>query len=520
MFYMNLTRGLISIQGAALDEYNKKLSTLGVDLDSEIARIQKLELSSSKPVEMMKSGVRVRARLIELKRSDMDKQRAEAARFYGVSPFDKELRHFIPFVNSKKYKGTDPLREFGTSWHAAYQVKLREAEIARLEEQISVLEQKIQQAEIESLEENARQAIRAANTYRHALSVASIAPLIVAAAGASVAVQTAALRGSIRAGIAGLGGSLAAPLVAGVAALLYPSSLGNGERQEKYLLSMPLADLKLELDGPAQAAALVRGAVDLPLRMGFRSEVDGQAELFVTQFAGFSPSVRVLAAQFDAGIGGYSVAVGDDVSSTLVWTPAVTPPGNSNTSPVTPPSPSVLAGPTLEAIEGRLDEYPELADVGFDDYVIIFPADSGLPPLYVVFKNLRYLPGVGSGNGSVVDGTYLVEGNEKGAGVPVQIANNLRGRRFSSFNSFRKAFWRLVAEDPVLSLQFDRLALASMKAGLAPPAPKSEWVGERGKYEIHHEVRISDGGAVYDVDNLVILSPKFHLLKHKGSKGL
>jgi hypothetical protein len=515
MFYMNLTRGLISIQGAALDEYNKKLSTLGVDQDSEIARIQKLELSSSKPLEMMKSGVRVRARLIELKRSDMDKQRAEAARFYGVSPFDKELRHFIPFVNSKKYKGTDPLREFGTSWHAAYQVKLREAEIARLEEQISVLEQKIQQAEIESLEENARQAIRAANTYRHALSVASIAPLIVAAAGASVAVQTAALRGSIRAGIAGLGGSLAAPLVVGVAALLYPSSLGNGERQEKYLLSMPLADLKLELDGPAQAAALVRGAVDLPLRMGFRSEVDGQAELFVTQFAGFSPSVRVLAAQFDAGIGGYSVAVGDDVSSTLVWTPAVTPPGNSTTSPVTPPSPSVLAGPTLEAIEGRLDEYPELADVGFDDYVIIFPADSGLPPLYVVFKSRRYMPGEVSGEGKLIDGELLVSGNEKGQGIPALVAGEMRGRKFRNFGAFRADFWMQIANASEFSSQFGRLEIEMMKRGVAPFAPPDERVGGRVKYELHHKKRIADGGGVYDVDNIVIVSPKFHIKWHR-----
>ncbi|HEK1691043.1 TPA: S-type pyocin domain-containing protein [Pseudomonas putida] len=54
---------------------------------------------------------------------------------------------------------------------------------------------------------------------------------------------------------------------------------------------------------------------------------------------------------------------------------------------------TALVGPTLEPLEGRLDIYPDLSDVGFDDYVIIFPADSGLPPLYVMFKT----PGICQG---------------------------------------------------------------------------------------------------------------------------
>lgn len=35
--------------------------------------------------------------------------------------------------------------------------------------------------------------------------------------------------------------------------------------------------------------------------------------------------------------------------------------------------------------------------------------------------------------------------------------------------------------------------------------------GARKVFEIHHKVEISQGGAVYSVDNLLIVSPKYHI---------
>jgi hypothetical protein len=40
-------------------------------------------------------------------------------------------------------------------------------------------------------------------------------------------------------------------------------------------------------------------------------------------------------------------------------------------------------------------------------------------------------------------------------------------------------------------------------------------VGNRVKFEIHHQHWIKNGGAVYDMDNIVVLAPKQHIDTHK-----
>ncbi|MNH28358.1 Pyocin-S1 [compost metagenome] len=47
----------------------------------------------------------------------------------------------------------------------------------------------------------------------------------------------------------------------------------------------------------------------------------------------------------------------------------------------------------------RIDSYPEIADASLDDYVIIFPADSGLPPIYRMFQDRREIRGTMTGLG-------------------------------------------------------------------------------------------------------------------------
>ncbi|MEX5669801.1 colicin, partial [Pseudomonas neuropathica] len=34
--------------------------------------------------------------------------------------------------------------------------------------------------------------------------------------------------------------------------------------------------------------------------------------------------------------------------------------------------------------------------------------------------------------------------------------------------------------------------------------------------ELHHEIEISKNGAVYDIDNLLVMTPKRHIQLHKG----
>lgn len=370
--------------------------------------------------------------------------------------------------------------------------------------------------------EQALAAIRAANTYAFTLAT-TVAPHLVVPGVGGIGPSGAAgtLANAIGAAIASLKaariGGIAGPFAAGFAALLYPSELGNGELPENFVFSTPLTDLMPGLDGPEQVAALANGAVEMPLRMGSSSESENRAELYVaaTDDQAVSSTVRVLAAHFDAQTGQYTVATEDSPPRTLLWTPAVTPGSSSTTTPAVSPSTPALVGPTLEPIEGRVDAYPDLPDAEFDDYVIIFPADSGLPPLYIMFKSPRYMPGEVSGEGRVIEGNLFVDGNERGVGIPAQIASELRGKRFSTFGRFRNSFWKLVASDPEFAGQFDSRSLHLMSKGYAPLAPRNERIGARSKYEIHHVSAIAEGGAVYDVDNMVILSPRFHIDRHK-----
>ncbi|MFJ2456875.1 S-type pyocin domain-containing protein, partial [Pseudomonas protegens] len=192
---------------------------------------------------------------------------------------------------------------------------------------------------------------------------------------------------------------------------------------------------------------------------------------------------------------------------------------SSTTSPVQQPAPPVYTGATVTPVQGRIDTFPEVVDASFDDYIIVYPIDSGLTPIYVMFRDRREDPGVATGVGQPVSGIWLGAASQgEGAPIPSQIADQLRGREFKSWRAFREAFWKAVANDPVLSKQFDPGSLADMRNGRAAYARKSERVGGRIKIEIHHKKQIIDNGGVYDVDNLVAVTPKRHIQIHREGK--
>ncbi|GAA3523271.1 hypothetical protein GCM10022393_42600 [Aquimarina addita] len=93
---------------------------------------------------------------------------------------------------------------------------------------------------------------------------------------------------------------------------------------------------------------------------------------------------------------------------------------------------------------------------------------------------------------------------------PKRIADKLKGRKFKDFNEFRTEFWKTIADDPELFNQFGRASKSEMLKGNSPFALQTQQVGGRIKYELHHKTPIHDGGGVYDIDNLVIVSPRYH----------
>ncbi|CZF86944.1 Pyocin-S2 [Grimontia marina] len=151
------------------------------------------------------------------------------------------------------------------------------------------------------------------------------------------------------------------------------------------------------------------------------------------------------------------------------------------------------------------------------ELIVTFPADSGIPPLYLVFSSPRNKPGGVTGQGEDITGIWLESaGKDLGSPIPSQIADKMRGREFSSFDKFREAFWKEVYADEELRSQFRPGNQGNLKKGRAPKAVPSEWHFEKASFELHHVKEIQHGGAVYDVDNIRIVTPKNHNRIHYG----
>lgn len=264
--------------------------------------------------------------------------------------------------------------------------------------------------------------------------------------------------------------------------------------------------------------------IDLPVRLGLVAENE---EVMLVALAGSLADgrVKVRAAAYDAATNGYSATTDHNPAITLHWTPAQ-PPGaqlfGPTRLPIHAPSIEVLAGPNTQPVDAQVDEHPALEIGDIDDYIYWFPADSGLPPLYIVFKKRkgpRYEPGIASGHGAVIDGIWLGEATRgEGAKIPIQVADQLRGRTFRDFDHFREHLWKAVSRLPHLVQQLSVIDEDQVRQGNSPFASKTEVRGGRQRFEIHHIHEIQHGGAVYDIENLVLLTPNAHINNHKARK--
>lgn len=353
----------------------------------------------------------------------------------------------------------------------------------------------------------------------------SHAQLVFATSAGAVAIADNLMAGfaaSIRSAVAGLSGlaaGTASGLMVGVSAFVYSPVLGNGELPERFLLSLPLADLLPGQLPDLDRLASERARLNLPVRLSARPLTGSLAELLVVPVAGTKrPSgVRVVAAGFNAGNNTYSATLTDIPPTTAVWTPAVTPADSSTLFPIENPSPPRYMGGNLVPIEGRIDAHPGRGSIRFDDFILVFPSESGLPPQYVMFRDRRNDPGVASGHGAPVAGGWLgAAAQGDGAPIPSHIADQLRGRQFNSFRAFRETFWKAVFNDEKLADLFNETSLNEMKKGKAPIVRMNDSAGARVKYELHHKVGLAEGRDLYNADNINIVTPKAHVEIHKG----
>jgi len=290
---------------------------------------------------------------------------------------------------------------------------------------------------------------------------------------------------------------------------------------EPFAVSVPLFEL-----APTEARdwlylAQMESEVDLPFRMStdvakFRhgtlshglTEITELVHVYAVATGGIVPrGVKVRAALWDADSQEYRFMRPGLPACTVSWFSHSSPHSGSSLDRKRGSGSSYKAPVRVPVVE----EIPIIEDLSFDDCIVVFPYDSGIEPVYIMFKGAREYAGVASGAGQAVADSWLL-GTSDGVGAPVpsQIATQLRDKVFKRFSFFRAAFWNAVANDPQLSRQFTAEDLAAMNTGRGPSTAVTPNHTQGEKLEIHHVVPPSEGGGVYDMDNMRIAARKVH----------
>ncbi|MCU7649105.1 S-type pyocin domain-containing protein [Pseudomonas piscis] len=316
-----------------------------------------------------------------------EKKNIEKAKSLNVDTNIKPFYHPLDLFPRYEYRNTEVRKQGLINWALGYEsVRLSQvhAETARrLKEKADAL------ATLKA------EQTRVANTFSAQGSVAIRHPLFTAARG-TIAIEggAAALATAIRSAIVGLAGLVAGAVssaaVGVIAFLAFPRELANGELPKRYTFSTPLSDLAPDLDLQSlQQAVATTGTVDISIRVSSITAEDGRSKVFAVKTDGITvPSkVRVVAATYNAGQNVYTATTADMPARTLTWTPIASPGNSSTTSPTEQPPLSVYTGATVTPVQGRIDTSPAVAEASWDDYIIVYPIDSGFAPVYVMFNS-------------------------------------------------------------------------------------------------------------------------------------
>ncbi|WP_285429150.1 S-type pyocin domain-containing protein [Pseudomonas sp. lyk4-R2A-8] len=225
-------------------------------------------------------------------------------------------------------------------------------------------------------------ALKAAHTFRlpgaGATQLTAAAGSIAVTAGSGVTLEAA-----IKAAKVALGTVVSAATAVGIGALTYSESLGNGELPAT-MLDLPAKELAPSLPDNLLEVAAAAGTVDVPYRLyGDQSKYS----VVATQVTGgLAPTISVRALVLDPVANAYTFTTTDTPPITLAFPIAL--PGNSSTAtPAQPVETPVYTGITLTPIEVKAVPFPIASQLGIRDAIYVYPADSGLPPIYAVFSS-------------------------------------------------------------------------------------------------------------------------------------
>lgn len=166
-------------------------------------------------------------------------------------------------------------------------------------------------------------------------------------------------------GVAAVGGTMIASTLLGVLAFLWPSSLADSALYtEDQLRSLKQARTRMRLQVEQQADGSLKG-------YGFYTGSIPEWEMIdVIQF---TPRGSQQVADFGDGV-------------ELIWTPATNPQDTLGIPPLkgAPHTPQIWIYPPTKAADALIVNpiYPP----NYKDFILVFPADSGVAPLYVVLN--------------------------------------------------------------------------------------------------------------------------------------
>lgn len=392
-----------------VDQLQKLPSTIQSEFDSTLETFEAAsDFSLAASIKREMAAVQ---KQIDQRNLTLPSLQAQANAFFSADPLNKSRQDFINAISLRDLDVT-PIKEihdiypaWANSYSAAYSVKLVTEALRLLNQRVAGLTAQYatavaqQEAEAQKrrneeqrrkAEQEAAQAIiRAQNTFSVPSAVAIARPLIIGTAGivADVGAAALALSEAIRAAIARIIEIAKAGPGAYIATfatlMLYSPKLGNADR---LVMSVPLANLDPSI---ADSSPPNDGEfINLPVRIGTNLK-NGKQTYFMAAAGknGASSSVRSVTAQWDPKTATYGLSTTDIPARHLTWTPIVQLGNSSTESPITPTELPLHPGAEVTPTQPQIETFPAIVDLDFDDYIIWFPAGSGLKPIYVVFNS-------------------------------------------------------------------------------------------------------------------------------------
>ena len=167
------------------------------------------------------------------------------------------------------------------------------------------------------------------------------------------------------------------------ASLFIPSQLDNSDF---YASSVPAAEVLPGFNEEVQAIAVINGYVELPGWAGLLKNTDTTSPDMTPVASVGAARVDVREALLDPTSNAYSVTLPNNSSITLTWLPIAPASDSSTALPPHLPETQPYTGYTLDPIEiAALG--PPVAPPGLHGLITVFPADSGLRPIFTVYSS-------------------------------------------------------------------------------------------------------------------------------------